>query len=133
MTKKFTMNKGLKEPKFRNRDKKSISQKVVAHEEETAKVIRGKVQPNSGRINGRGWKGDAISERYLADSKLTQAKQITFSWKWIEKLHYDAVGLDKVPLFHFKFDNMTTGIPKDWVCIPVNEFERLIDGYTEEE
>lgn len=124
--KKKLMSHELKGGKFR-------VNRIQQHEVETARVIRGRTQPNSGRINGIGGKGDAKSEKFLADAKQTSSNSMSVKMEWIEKLCKDAWGLQKEPLFHLRWNHAGNQFPNDWVMVPSKVFEEMIDGNSAEE
>lgn len=116
---------------FNGAQSKSPSESQREHEVEAARVVGGKRQPNSGRINGIGGKGDAKSDRFLVDAKQTDKASIRIPVEWIDKLCKDAWGLGKQPLFHLRWNNMPSQFPSDWVLLPAKEFERLRNGTSE--
>ncbi len=95
------------------------------HEDRVAKRTKGTKQKASGAKLLH--KGDVLSGRYLVEAKTSGKKSIRVNQSWLEKISNEAMQTKKIPVLALGFPNMPVPIDRDWCCIPMKEFVKLME------
>ena len=103
---------------------KTLKARVNAHEQDLADRLEGVRQPLSGAILGS--KGDIKLDRFLLDSKETNADTLGVSRTDIVKINREACGERKEPGLVLTWNRMAEGCPKEWVMIPLEVFQKMV-------
>jgi hypothetical protein len=60
------------------------------------------------------------------EHKFTAAGSYSLAASLLRKINDEAFRLNKFPAFAVTFENMPFDTPKDWVMVPLSEFQRLL-------
>lgn len=82
----------------------------------------------SGSGNQPGCPGDNMGVKFLREDKTTKHAGITISAKWLEKLVRESLSVCRVPLFDIRLEGAQVPVPTDWVLLPADDFQEIIDG-----
>ncbi len=90
-------------------------------ERKDAKRFGAKLMPRSGGL----WfaKGDSKDDRFLTDSKKTKHKGYTITLKTWEKIEYEALLSNRIPMLSIEFGDEK----KELVILDTNDFDRLLE------
>ena len=116
----------MRQPRdFFERKRKKISPHELGdeHEERVARRTGGKRQKGSGANALH--KGDVKSGRFLMEAKTSAGKGVRISQHYVEKIWNEAAQVQKIPALVVGFPNVGIPVDRDWVMIPMKEFERL--------
>jgi hypothetical protein len=95
------------------------------HEDDVAKRSGGKRRAASGAAPGK--PADTIDQVYLRECKATKGKGITINGNWLSKIVQEALPRGMTPLVELRLDGQEAPTPTDWVLIPAQEFEILLE------
>lgn len=95
------------------------------HEETVAKRSGGKRRAASGAAPGK--PADTKDEQFLRECKATKGAGITIKAEWLEKITQQALPRGMTPLLEIRVDGQAPPTPTDWVLIPAQEFEILLE------
>lgn len=102
----------------------SVKSRVNRHEKALADKLEGFRQPASGALAGH--KGDIKLDDFLLDSKETDAGALGITSRDIVKICREAFGEGKDPALVLTWNKIAETVPSEWVLIPLNVFNRLI-------
>jgi hypothetical protein len=95
------------------------------HENDVAKRSGGKRRAASGAAPGK--PADTVDQHYLRECKATKGKGITINGRWLSKITGEALPRGMTPLLEIRVDGQEAPTPTDWVLIPAQEFEILLE------
>jgi len=101
------------------------------HENDVAKRSGGKRRAASGAAPGK--PADTLDEVYLRECKATKGAGMSINGKWLAKIVQEALPRGMTPLIELRFDGQEPPTPTDWVLIPAQEFEILLERLKREE
>ena len=101
------------------------------HENDVAKRSGGKRRAGSGAVPGK--PADTFDQTYLRECKATKGKGITINGNWLAKIVREALPRGMTPLVELRLDGQAPPTPSDWVLIPAQEFEILLERLRGEE
>jgi len=131
------VNLGSKTPKptFLLADDKKLCNKErsVLHEKRLQEVVRSKTTPNSGALPNISQKGDLQDGLFVWQAKLTQNDYFKLTAPVIVEICRQASLNTKWPGIVLTLEALPKHIEKDWVVLPANVFQDLIDTYTEKD
>jgi len=104
---------------------KTRKERVNDHEQDLADRLGGMRQPNSGALVQH--KGDVILEKFLLDSKETEAAVINVTGHDLTKITREADGERKLPGLVLTIRRVPATVEKEWVCIPISVFARMLE------
>ena len=96
-----------------------------SHENEVAKRSGGKRRAASGAAPGK--PADTVDQSFLRECKATKGAGITLKGDWLEKITRQAISRGITPLLELRLDGQSAPTPSDWVLIPAQEFEILLE------
>lgn len=105
---------------------KKIQKAVREQEDRVARAMGGRRMPASGSLPFL--KGDVDNGIFKSECKLTVRKQLSLKAAWFEKITREARLADRRPALTFQLLDPPPGVSRDWVCIPVDDFGRLLQG-----
>lgn len=106
--------------------KKSIKKTSLDNEKRLSEEVGFRCTPGSGNQKWVSSKGDGSSSDFLYECKETKKRNITIKGDDIEKIVKEAAIVGKTPAIVFSVYGLMDNIPKDWVAIPVEDWE---DGW----
>ena len=86
------------------------------HEQDTARVLPGKLTPGSGSL---GQPGDIDTILFLVECKYHSGRAIEIRLDVLEKIDREARAAGKTPLLALRFPDVKGGTPRDWVLGPI--------------
>lgn len=95
------------------------------HEATVAKRSGGQRRAASGAAPGK--PADTKDEVFLRECKATKGAGITIRGEWLEKITQQALPRGMTPLLEIRVEGQATPTPTDWVLIPAQEFEILLE------
>lgn len=95
------------------------------HEEDVAKRSGGKRRPGSGAVPGK--PADTHDQVFLRECKSTKGAGITIKGEWLKKIVQQSLPRGMTPLVELRLEGQETPTPTDWVLIPAQEFEILLE------
>ena len=95
------------------------------HENDVAKRSGGHRRAASGAAPGK--PADTIDQVYLRECKSTKGRGMTINGEWLSKIVQQALPRCQTPLIELRFDGQEAPTPTDWVLIPAQEFEILLE------
>jgi len=95
------------------------------HEEEVAKRSGGRKRAASGAAPGK--PADTVDQEFLRECKSTKGAGITLKSDWLKKIVQQSLPRDMIPLLELRMDGQEAPTPKDWVLLPAQEFEILLE------
>ncbi len=95
------------------------------HESDVAKRSGGRRRAASGAAPGK--PADTIDQSFLRECKATKGAGMTIQGKWLSKIVGEALPRSQTPLLELRFDGQEAPTPTDWVLIPAQEFEILLE------
>ena len=96
------------------------------HEEESAKKVGGRTQPNSGASPWLTYKGDVTSEDFLYQCKTTDKSRFTLSQKVIAEIYRQAKLTGKEPAIIIRLEGVSNPLPREWVCVPMEVWQDIL-------
>jgi len=103
----------------------STTARAQEHERESASRAGKKRVPGSGNQLGR--PGDVSGIGDLGELKTTKKTDTRIQLKWLKKIAYEALTQGKQPYLEFRFESLQPPCPKEWVMIPADFFNDLIE------
>lgn len=100
------------------------------HEETVAKRSGGKRRAASGAAPGK--PADTVDQEFLRECKATKGAGITIKADWLRKITHQALPRGMTPLLEIRVDGQEAPTPSDWVMIPAQEFEILLERIREQ-
>jgi hypothetical protein len=100
------------------------------HEETVAKRSGGRRRAASGAAPGK--PADTVDQEFLRECKATKGAGITVKGEWLEKITQQALPRGMTPLLEIRVTGQTAPTPSDWVMIPAQEFEILLERIREQ-
>lgn len=82
----------------------------------------------AGSGNKPGRPGDTMGARFIREGKSTKHASISISQEWMRKLIEQALRMGKVPLFEIRLEAAQVPVPTDWILLPADDFQELLDG-----
>jgi hypothetical protein len=95
------------------------------HEADVAKRSGGRVRAASGAAPGK--PADTIDQNFLRECKATKGMGMSINGKWLAKICREALPRCQTPLLELRFDGQEAPTPSDWVMIPAQDFEILLE------
>ena len=95
------------------------------HEATVAKRSGGRRRAASGAAPGK--PADTVDQEFLRECKATKGAGITIKGEWLEKITHQALPRGMTPLMEIRVDGQCAPTPTDWVMIPAQEFEILLE------
>lgn len=103
--------------------------RAVRHERETAKALDGHTTVASGSL---GQKGDVWAVRgkdqLLVECKMTVKQSLSLKIEWLEKVLSQAIAAGRKPLMVLRFTQLKYASKRDWVLLPLDAYEELVQG-----
>jgi hypothetical protein len=96
------------------------------HEREIAERAGERQVPGSG--NQLGSPGDTVGLHFLRDGKATTKAGMSLKAEWLRKIVEQALRLGKTPVLELRFEGAEIPVPKDWVLLPAEDFQEILDG-----
>lgn len=100
------------------------------HEDTVAKRSGGKRRAASGAAPGK--PADTVDQEFLRECKSTKGAGITIKGEWLEKITQQALPRGMTPLMEIRVAGQSAPTPTDWVMIPAQEFEILLERIKEQ-
>lgn len=101
------------------------------HEETVARRSGGKRRAASGAAPGK--PADTIDQEFLRECKSSKGAGITIKGDWLEKIVQQALPRGMTPLLEIRVAGQASPTPSDWVLIPAQEFEILLERIREQQ
>ena len=101
------------------------------HENDVAKRSKGHRRAASGAAPGK--PADTVDVALLRECKATKGAGITLKGEWLSKIVGQALPRDLIPAIELRLDGQVAPTPKDWILIPAQEFEILLERLRGEE
>jgi hypothetical protein len=95
------------------------------HENAVAKRSGGQRRAASGAAPGK--PADTVDQVYLRECKATKGAGLTIKGEWLEKITQQALPRGMTPLLEIRVAGQAAPTPTDWVLIPAQEFETLLE------
>lgn len=95
------------------------------HEATVAKRSGGKRRAASGAAPGK--PADTVDQEFLRECKATKGAGLTIKAEWLEKITQQALPRGMTPLLEIRVAGQAPPTPTDWVLIPAQEFEILLE------
>ena len=99
------------------------------HEATVAKRSGGQRRAASGAAPGK--PADTVDQHFLRECKATKGAGITLNGKWLKKIVHEALPRGMTPLVEIRVAGQEPPTPTDWVLIPAQEFEILLERLKE--
>jgi len=96
-----------------------------AHENDVAKRSGGQRRAASGAAPGK--PADTVDQSFLRECKSTKGAGMGIKGEWLAKIVQQALPRNLVPLVELRFEGQEPPTPTDWVMIPAQEFEILLE------
>jgi len=96
------------------------------HEKDVAKRSGDRRVRGSGNQPGR--PGDAIGGRFLREAKAVSGASLSIRAAWLRKLSEQALCMNKTPLFEIRLEGVEVPVPRDWILLPADAFQEIVDG-----
>jgi len=96
-----------------------------SHENVVAKRSGGRRRAASGAAPGK--PADTVDQVYLRECKATHGAGITIKGGWLKKITHEALPRGMTPLVEIRVAGQEAPTPTDWVLIPAQEFEILLE------
>ena len=103
----------------------TTTERAQDHEKASAKRAGRRVVPGSGNQLGR--PGDVIGDLDLSENKTTKKTDTRIQLKWLRKIAYEALTQGKQPIVEMRFEKLTPPCPKEWVLIPADFYQDLLE------
>ncbi|MGD9727899.1 MAG: hypothetical protein AB7L09_01290 [Nitrospira sp.] len=101
------------------------TERAQDHERSSAKRAGKRVVPGSGNQLGR--PGDIRGDEDLGELKTTKKTDTRIQLKWLRKIAYEALTQGKQPIVEMRFELLTPPCPKEWVMIPADFYNELLE------
>lgn len=104
-----------------------------SQENRVASTIGGRRIPGSGASQYK--KGDVEASQFLVECKTTNAASLRITRLWLNKIAREANGVQKWPALAIEIkggDADPIG-EKDWICIPLRVFNKLLERENRDE
>lgn len=101
-----------------------------SHENDVAARSKGQRRSASGAAPGK--PADTIDQEFLRECKATKGAGITLKGDWLAKIVQQALPRGMTPLVELRLAGQQAPTPTDWVLIPAQEFEILLERIREE-
>ena len=95
------------------------------HENDVAKRSGGKRRAGSGAVPGK--PADTYDLVYLRECKATKGAGISLKGEWLAKIVRESLPRGMTPLLELRLEGQEAPAPTDWVLIPAQEFEILLE------
>jgi hypothetical protein len=82
----------------------------------------------AGSGNQPGRPGDTMGTQFLRDGKATRGAGITIKAEWLRKIVGQALSMGRVPLIEVRMEGADLPVPTDWVLLPAEDFQEILDG-----
>ena len=112
---------------FTGNKQKKQRRKSMKQEDRVASRIGGYRQKASGALPGS--RGDVKGVELLGECKRTDKKSISITLAYLEKITMEAVSYDRIPAVAIEFGNTPKLVSKDWVMLPAEFVEELLEVY----
>ena len=106
-------------------DEKRLGVDWNKHESDVAKRSGGKRRAASGAAPGK--PADTVDQVYLRECKATKGAGMSINGVWLAKIVREAMPRGMTPLIELRFAGQEPPTPTDWVMIPAQEFEILLE------
>ena len=100
------------------------------HENDVARRSGGQRRAASGAAPGK--PGDTVDQDFLRECKATKGAGITIQGAWLKKITHEALPRGMTPLLEIRLDGQEPPTPTDWVLVPSQEFEILLERLKEQ-
>lgn len=112
-------------PKMWVEKEPSVKRKSLNNEERLSEDLDFKLTPGSGNKSHPTHKGDGQTKRFVYELKETEKDSLTLSYKVLSKLYREASIIGKDPVLVMSLYGLPSPLPKDWVVIPIDVFNKL--------
>jgi len=112
---------------FIGKTEKKKRKKSMKQEDRVADALGGYRQKASGALPGN--RGDVKGIELLGECKRTDKKSISITIAYLEKITHEALAYDKIPAVAIEFGNTPKMVSKDWVMVPVEFMQELLEAY----
>lgn len=119
-------------PKMWNSEPESVKSTSLKNEKRLSKRLGFKLTPGSGNQAWASKKGDGFTKEFLFECKETQKDRFTILPDVLAKLHREAGTVGKHSALIISMYGLTDPVPKEWVAIPMEVFEELIEEWISE-
>lgn len=99
------------------------------HEDTVAKRSGGRRRAASGAAPGK--PADTVDQEFLRECKATKGAGITIKGDWLKKIVQQSLPRGMTPLVELRVMGQEAPTPTDWVLIPAQEFEILLERLRE--
>jgi hypothetical protein len=106
-------------------DPKTLGVDWNKHENDVAKRSGGRRRAASGAAPGK--PADTVDQKFLRECKSTKGAGMSIKGDWLRKIVQQALPRGITPLMELRFDGQEAPTPTDWVMIPAQEFEILLE------
>lgn len=112
---------------FTGGKEKKKRKKSMKQEDRVADALGGYRQKASGALPGN--RGDVKGVELLGECKRTDKKSISITIQYLEKITHEAVAYDRIPAVAIEFGNTPKLVSKDWVMVPSDFMQELLEAY----
>lgn len=112
---------------FTGNVQKKRRRKSIAQEDRVADALSGYRQKASGALPGN--RGDVKGIELLGECKRTDKKSISITLAYLEKITMEAISYDRIPAVAIEFGDTPKLVSKDWVLLPSEFVQELLEAY----
>jgi len=112
---------------FLGNSEKKKRRKSMRQEDRVADALGGYRQKASGALPGN--RGDVRGVELLGECKRTDKKSISITLAYLEKITMEAISYDRIPAVAIEFGNTPKLVSRDWVMVPSDFMQELLEAY----
>jgi hypothetical protein len=113
-----------------NEEVESVKSTSLKNEKRISKRLGFKLTPGSGNQGWASKKGDGTTEEFVFELKETIKDRFTITPDVLAKLWREAKTVGKHPALVISLYGLSEPVPKEWVAVPMEVFEELVEKWT---
>ncbi len=120
-------------PKMWTTEEVSVKKKSLNNEKRISKKLGFTLTPGSGNQAWPSRKGDGVTDEFVFELKETIKDRFTITPDILAKLYREAGTVGKHPALVLSMYGLEDPLPKEWVAVPMDVFEELVERWTIQE
>lgn len=117
-------------PKMWTTEEPSVKRKSLNNEKRISKKLGFKLTPGSGNQDWPTRKGDGTTAEFVYELKETIKDRLSLTSDVLAKICREAGTVGKHPALVLSMYGLEDPIPKEWVAVPIDVFEELVERWT---
>jgi hypothetical protein len=109
--------------------KGTVRDESVKTEKRLSKELGARTQPNSGAGYRKNSKGDLTDDDFLYEVKETEKATLRLGFDVVEKIHFEARSIGKIPVLVMVVKSMDASVPREWVMLPKQDFVEMKESF----